>query len=493
MAWSTPKTDWVSADVIGNTDLNRIEGNIAEVANVSGTDAQLAQNATGTLDIGETATTVNLGETATTVNLGSSLFSKIDTPGSPMFSNRISGLVETLNPSSSTIRGVTVMGDNYVYACSANNNIYIQNSLTGASVSTISGGAWGTAPAYITTDGTNLILTNNVANTIYITDGLTSTVSSSFSKTNVSGLFVWNGNLVIARLNSLEINNGISNSLDTTISVPSRAMLRLSNSVAFSDNVTGGEITGDYLFTKDGGIGNAIEIFDMVAEDWVGDHWITWQELTFFEKLISENFIFLSILGLLVLSTVVVIIFSVLNKKKVDIGWGDKKISFGGNSIGLKSILEINNQKTEAKFKNYRETVADQKERIRTYQIRVNNLLTCCSEPKETVIKIMWLSWQNIFDGIADKNAIVDKFDGDFIKGDYKAQKLSQLLSVYEEQERLGWTGLAPVDQVKEELEKLFSDLMLELREITISHQTDLKNTIDGYDKILDGLEEKND
>jgi hypothetical protein len=217
------------------------------------------------------------------------------------------------------------------------------------------------------------------------------------------------------------------------------------------------------------------------------------QELTFFEKLISENFIFLSILGLLVLSTVVVIIFSVLNKKKVDIGWGDKKISFGGNSIGLKSILEINNQKTEAKFKNYRETVADQKERIRTYQIRVNNLLTCCSEPKETVIKIMWLSWQNIFDGIADKNAIVDKFDGDFIKGDYKAQKLAQLLSVYEEQERLGWTGLAPVDQVKEDLEKLFSDLMIELRDITIAHQTDLKNTIDGYDKILDGLEEKND
>jgi hypothetical protein len=217
------------------------------------------------------------------------------------------------------------------------------------------------------------------------------------------------------------------------------------------------------------------------------------QELTFFEKLISENFIFLSILGLLVLAVVIVIVFSVLNKKKVDIGWGDKKISFGGNSIGLKSILEINNQKTEARFKTYRETVADQKERIRTYQVRVNNLLTCCSEPKETVMKLMWLMWQNIFDGIADKNAIVDKFDGDFVKSDYKAQKLAQLLSVYEEQERLEWTGLASVDQVKESLEKLFTDLMIELRDITKAHQDELQKTIDGYDKILDGLEEKND
>ena len=89
MAWSTPKTDWVSADVIGNTDLNRIEGNIAEVANVSGNDAQLAQNATGTLDIGETATTVNLGEGATTVNLGDSSVD-INTLGNSIFSGSLS-------------------------------------------------------------------------------------------------------------------------------------------------------------------------------------------------------------------------------------------------------------------------------------------------------------------------------------------------------------------------------------------------------------------
>ena len=215
------------------------------------------------------------------------------------------------------------------------------------------------------------------------------------------------------------------------------------------------------------------------------------QKLSVLEQIVVDNLVFLVIVGLIIISVLFIVVFSIVNKKSVDIGWGDKKISFGGNSIGLKSILEINNQKTEAKFKTYRETVADQKERIRTYQIRVNNLLTCCSEPKETVIKIMWLSWQNIFDGIADKNAIVDKFDGDFLKSDYKAQKLAQLLSVYEEQERLGWTGLATTDQVKESLEKLFTDLMLELRDITISHQEALKNTLDGYDKILDGMEGK--
>jgi len=70
MAWQTPKTDWVSADVIGNSDLNRIEGNLLEVADISGSDGQLGQNVTGTLDVGELADIVNVGEAATTVNVG---------------------------------------------------------------------------------------------------------------------------------------------------------------------------------------------------------------------------------------------------------------------------------------------------------------------------------------------------------------------------------------------------------------------------------------
>lgn len=31
MTWQTPKTDWDTDDAIGTTDLNRIEGNIADV------------------------------------------------------------------------------------------------------------------------------------------------------------------------------------------------------------------------------------------------------------------------------------------------------------------------------------------------------------------------------------------------------------------------------------------------------------------------------
>lgn len=30
MAWTTPKTDWANGDVVGDGDLNRIEGNLAE-------------------------------------------------------------------------------------------------------------------------------------------------------------------------------------------------------------------------------------------------------------------------------------------------------------------------------------------------------------------------------------------------------------------------------------------------------------------------------
>lgn len=44
MAWSTPKTDWVSADVIGNTDLNRIESNISAIADISGTNIDIGND-----------------------------------------------------------------------------------------------------------------------------------------------------------------------------------------------------------------------------------------------------------------------------------------------------------------------------------------------------------------------------------------------------------------------------------------------------------------
>jgi hypothetical protein len=30
MSWQTPKTDWATGDIVGDGDLNRIEGNLAE-------------------------------------------------------------------------------------------------------------------------------------------------------------------------------------------------------------------------------------------------------------------------------------------------------------------------------------------------------------------------------------------------------------------------------------------------------------------------------
>jgi hypothetical protein len=30
MSWQTPKTDWQTGDIVGDADLNRIEGNLAE-------------------------------------------------------------------------------------------------------------------------------------------------------------------------------------------------------------------------------------------------------------------------------------------------------------------------------------------------------------------------------------------------------------------------------------------------------------------------------
>jgi len=30
MSWTAPKTDWANGDIVGDADLNRIEGNLAE-------------------------------------------------------------------------------------------------------------------------------------------------------------------------------------------------------------------------------------------------------------------------------------------------------------------------------------------------------------------------------------------------------------------------------------------------------------------------------
>jgi len=55
MAWSTPKTDWVSSDAIGNGDLNRMEANTAFIAdNPSGDLLELAPDG-GVVLIGASA------------------------------------------------------------------------------------------------------------------------------------------------------------------------------------------------------------------------------------------------------------------------------------------------------------------------------------------------------------------------------------------------------------------------------------------------------
>jgi hypothetical protein len=68
MAWSTPKTDWVSADVIGNTDLNRIEENTRQIGTISGGVLILGTDLTESKVIG------NLNTYVATKNPGFKLF-----------------------------------------------------------------------------------------------------------------------------------------------------------------------------------------------------------------------------------------------------------------------------------------------------------------------------------------------------------------------------------------------------------------------------------
>lgn len=64
MAWSTPKTDWASSDGIGTTDMNRIEGNIADIRFKGGTNGRIG---TASFANEETSAVSNTSVTANTL------------------------------------------------------------------------------------------------------------------------------------------------------------------------------------------------------------------------------------------------------------------------------------------------------------------------------------------------------------------------------------------------------------------------------------------
>jgi 2-hydroxy-3-keto-5-methylthiopentenyl-1-phosphate phosphatase len=94
-----------------------------------------------------------------------------------------------------------------------------------------------------------------------------------------------------------------------------------------------------------------------------------------------------------------------------------------------------------------------------------------------------------ILHSVAERNAIEEKFDGDVLKSDYAKTKIDQFLEVYKESQQLEWSGLPSSDIIKDGLEEIFRDIMAELREITRAKKAELKEVLEGYDRIAKGIE----
>jgi hypothetical protein len=79
-------------------------------------------------------------------------------------------------------------------------------------------------------DGTNLISAGGSTDTIYVHDGITGAISSSFagpSGVSILGLTIYRGNLISSSPSTLYIHSGISASISSSFSLPSRPGLAM--------------------------------------------------------------------------------------------------------------------------------------------------------------------------------------------------------------------------------------------------------------------------
>jgi hypothetical protein len=204
-----------------------------------------------------------------------------------------------------------------------------------------------------------------------------------------------------------------------------------------------------------------------------------------FWNIVYDNFYFF---GFLVLAGIGVLVLFLLRGGKIKLG--DNEFMMGGKKVSLETLMDIRDQKKDAEFRAHREIVADQKEHIQIRLPKLKNLLTCCTDnSKPHLIKTITLEWVFILHSIAERNAIEDKFDGDVLKSDYAKAKVDQFLEVYKESQQLEWSGLPSSDIIKDGLEEIFRDIMTELREITRGKKAELKEVLEGYDRISKGLE----
>jgi hypothetical protein len=215
------------------------------------------------------------------------------------------------------------------------------------------------------------------------------------------------------------------------------------------------------------------------------------QQLTLIEQLILDNSGLIMVVGIVLVIALVVIVIGVITKRDLTVEIGGNKVSFGGKKRNfLDTLMDIRDQKKDAEMRTHREIISDQKEHVQIRLPKLKNLLRCCTDDaKEHLIKTISLEWTLILHGIAERNAIEEKFDGDTLKSDYSKSKIDQFLEVYKESQQLDWSSLPDSQEIKDGLEDIFQDIMLELRDIARTKREELKEILAGLDRIASGIE----
>jgi DNA-binding beta-propeller fold protein YncE len=147
--------------------------------------------------------------------------------------------------------GIAFDGTNLISCDNSSNTIYVHDGVSSTILSSFS--SPGIEPQDLAFDGTNLISCDNSSNTIYVHDGVSSTILSSFASpsTNTTGLTFDGTNLISCDngTDTIYVHDGISSTILSSFASPSTSP----TGIAFDGtNLISCDVVSDTIYVHDG-------------------------------------------------------------------------------------------------------------------------------------------------------------------------------------------------------------------------------------------------
>jgi hypothetical protein len=217
------------------------------------------------------------------------------------------------------------------------------------------------------------------------------------------------------------------------------------------------------------------------------------QQLELWEVLIIENFYLLIGLAVAVLIVIAVYVF---RGGKIKIG--ENEFMIGGKKVKLSDYTLAIEMRNQMKRDLVSDIVDHQKETVDDFQIEFEKILDCCGDLHDTLKELIWYAWMRMFDKIADRNRIKEKFDGDHVRPGYRESRMRSFKRYYGRMVNNGWAALAPWEQMEPEFIALFDTTLKEMLLITTDAKYNARReTIKDFDTIIEltkgGADDKGD